>query len=225
MSLEALTCDYCGAPSPHAVRAKQARDQASLEREEAGLRAEQAALNKSATYALVWSLAGLVTCCLPIPAGVAVFMGRRVQTRAKARGWVPPGTATAAVVLGGIGLAMFTAFAIFAAFELRATAQRKAELHAAIERTAQAEQLSQHTACALAELRLLEDGYADHSGSSTMSDSFECAGRLEQVGAKATLHGFSFRMANKPRTELDACLERGARWHIVALVPMGEGCP
>ena len=71
VSLEALTCEYCGAPSPHAVRAKNARDEAELAREEDRLRAEHEALARSATFALVWSIAGLVVCCLPIPAGVA----------------------------------------------------------------------------------------------------------------------------------------------------------
>lgn len=225
VDLEALTCGYCGAPSPHAVRARNAADQAALEREEAALKDARAQLDKRATNALIWSVVGVLVCCMPVPGLVGVLKARGVAKEAKARGFVPPSTATVALVFGVLNLVTSAAFWIFFAFEMRAVSQRKAELHAAVADEVGRPQLEQQTACALAELRLLEDGWADHeTGSSGMSDTFECAGRLEQDGERATLRAISFRLSGEERTVLDACLERGARWHVVALVPSEAGC-
>lgn len=219
-----MACAYCGAASLHAVRAHQAKSQEALAQDEAQLKADQAALNRGAVVALIWSLVGVFLCCVPIPGIVAIVLGHRVRTRTQARGWAPNATSTLAMVFGGVNIAAFLGFAVLVANEMQTLSQRKSELHAALGEATDAAVLSQQTACQLAELRLLEDGWDKHSGNATLVETFECAGRLEQSADRAVLHGLTFRFASERRFTLDACLRRGQRWRLDRLVLADAGC-
>jgi hypothetical protein len=219
-----LKCEYCGAASPHAVRAQQARSEADLAREEDEIQSAQKALDRSATTALVWSIIGLVVCCVPVPGIVAIVLGRRVRVRSAARGWVPASTASVAMALGAVNLCIFVAFFVLVAGEMRELDELKAQLHAQAEVGASAEVLAQPTACALAELRLLEDGWKKHRGNNTMAESFECDGKFEVQGDTGVLKDLSFKKNSKIRVILDACLVRGERWHIDRIVLAGTAC-
>ncbi len=219
-----LKCGYCGVASPHAVRAQQARSQADLAREEDEIQSAQKALDKSATAALVWSIVGLVVCCIPIPGIVAIVLGRRVRIRSAARGWVPASTATAAMVLGAVNLCIFATFVVLVSNQMKELTELKAALHAKAEAGANAKALAQPTACALAELRLLEDGWQEHMGSNTMAETFECDGKFETQGDTGVLKNLSFKDTKKGRISLDACLLRGERWHIDRIVAAGTPC-
>lgn len=219
-----MTCDYCGAASLHAVRSQQAPTPEDLARDEAEIHAAQAAMNKRSTAAFLWSMAGLVLCCLPVPGIVAITMAHGVRTRAKARGWLPPSTSVAAIALGALNILLFSSFVVLVAIEMRATAERQANLHASTAKSSTAVKLPQPAACDLAELRLLEDGWQGHNGNTTLSETFDCAGRLEITGRTAVLYGLTFRFNSDTRHTLDACLRRGERWRVEKLVSAGDGC-
>lgn len=219
-----MSCDYCGAASLHAVRSQKAPTPEDLARDEAEIHAAQAAITKRGTTAFLWSMAGLVVCCLPVPGIVAITMAHGVRTKAQARGWLPPSTAVAAIVLGIINILIFSGFVALVAWEMRATAERQAFLHETTAKSSTALVLPQAAACDLAELRLLEDGWKGHSGNTTLSETFDCAGRLEITDRTAVLYGLTFRFNSDARHTLDACLRRGQRWRVEKLVSAGDGC-
>jgi hypothetical protein len=223
VGLAALTCAYCGAPSPHARRAREAASEAELAEAEARLQLSAAALGRTGTWAAVAGGVGLVTCCLPIGAGAALLMAHRARAQARAAGLVPPASVTAATVMGGLGMAAFLFFAVMVALEMRKEAERTAALHAMVDEAAAQAELTQPVACGLAELRLIQDGWAGTSGSSVY-ESLECPGRLRVEGTSAVLEGLIIRPKRGERVELTACLERGERWFVRDLVPAAEGC-
>ena len=223
VGIEALTCEYCGVASPHARRASAAASEAELAEAEARLRVAEAAVHRSGKVALVWSVVGVALCCLPVGSVVALLLAQRARTQARAAGLVAPSTTTAAMILGGLGLAAFVAFAGLVAAEMRAERERTAQLHALTDEAAAQPELTQPTACGLAELRLIEDGWDGRTGSSVY-DTFECPGRVHQDGAGAVLEGMSIRPKRGERILFDACLERGEKWFVRALVPGGQGC-
>lgn len=223
VGVEALACEYCGAPSPHALRAKSAASEADLAQAEARVQRTEDEIRRGGTTALVAATVGVVTCCLPIGAVLGLIFAQRARRQAKEAGLVAPATATVALILGGLGLAAFLGFAVLVALEIRKEQQRTAELHALVDEAAAQNELTQPVACGLAELRLIQDGWDGHSGNSVF-ESMECPGRVTIDGTSAVLEGIVIRPRQGERVQLSACFDRGARWFVRALVPADFGC-
>lgn len=217
----ALVCPYCqtqtlygrqqaerhAAHQQHAAHAEQA--QRAYERQQ-----RQAALAKKAQHAMIWSLAGMFTCCFP--AGiVGLVMGLNVKSAAKREHVIAPGTSTVAVVVGCFALLLFGGAVVMYIHDSRQTDARIAVLQAQVNGAPAAERLEQPLACALTELELLKEGFAGTSGLSI--SSFECNGKLDQDGERARLADVRFRTSSSERRNVAACLTRGARWSVKEL--------
>ena len=217
----ALVCPYCQTQTYYGQQ--QAERQAAYQyqaaqTEQAQLAAErqsrQQALSKKAQHALYWSLAGTFTCCFPA-AVVGVVMGLNVKGVAKREGAVAPSTSTVAVVLGCCAVALFCVGVLLYVQDSREKDARIASLQAQTEAARSSEAIAQPLGCALTELHLLQEGYADKSGISIAA--FQCDGKLEQNGDRATLRDVRFRTSSTERHVLAACLVRGTRWSIKEL--------
>lgn len=224
VDIEALACAYCGAPSPHAVRAKKARDEAELAREEDEIRNAQASLDRSGTYAVVWSVVGLVTCCFPFGSAVGLAMALKARKTALHRDWIPPAKATVALVLSGVSLLCCIGFWTLVVVDMRKQDARRDQLRAYVTEHAGEDPLTQNTACSIAELHLLEEGYGEH-GRTAAGRAFQCAGRLKLDGERGRLEDVSFKPSGKKdRVHLDACLRHGGRWYVRTMVEAGADC-
>lgn len=226
----AAVCPYCQTQTAYGYQ--QARHAAYYQQQSAHaerarveqLRAERKqALEKKAKQALFWSLGGLVICCFPA-ALVGLVLGLNVKSAAKKDQLVAPGSATIAVVVGGLGLLLFCGMLTLYVHDTRKTDARVAVLEQQIEPTRSGERIEQRVACALTELELLKEGF---NGSNNLNiRDFECNGKLEQDGEHAQLFDVSFRSSSsKPRHIVSACLVRGARWSVRELREDGSCQP
>lgn len=163
---------------------------------------------------MFWSLGGTLMCCFPA-AIVGMVMGLNVKSAAKREGAVAPATSTVAVVLGCCSLLLCLVFTALYINDSRERDARIATLQAQVEGARSREVIDQPLACALVELRLLEDGYLDKSG--IMIAAFQCDGKLEQTKDTATLSDVHFRTGSKERHVVAACLIHGARWSVKEL--------
>jgi zinc-ribbon domain len=217
----ALACPYCQTQTAygkqhaeqqaayryHAAQAEQAR--AAHERGQ-----RHAALAKKAQHALLWSIGGTLVCCFPA-AIVGLVMGLNVKSAAKRDGVVAPGTSTVAVVMGVVACALFCVMLTIYIRDSRATEERIAALQAQTDGARDRERLERGVACALTELELLKEGFAGTTGINI--SGFECDGKLEQDGDRATLPNVRFRTSSRDRREVAACLSRGGRWSVKEL--------
>ena len=90
VGVEALTCAYCGAASPHALRAKASATEAELAQAEANVKRTEDEVRRGGTTALVAASVGVVTCCLPIGAVLGLIFAQRARRQAKEAGLVAP---------------------------------------------------------------------------------------------------------------------------------------
>lgn len=223
-------CPYCGTVTPagaaaraHGALLEQQKARFAAEQEHARRVAEIASLGRSATAALYWSVAGLVFCCIPVPAVVALVLAYRTQATAKRLGVSVPVQTIVAYVFGALALLTFTSAAISATLDARRLAQRKEALAQRIEKGAGAPSLDHDTACALAELSLLQDGWAKTSGSQI--EAFDCAGKLELQGDRLALGGIRFKTSStQPVVTVTACLARGGRWYVASMHEGDDRC-
>ncbi len=122
-----------------------------------------------------------------------------------------PGSSTVAVAVSSIALVSFLSFCVWFGRDLHALSARKEELSNRIPSHDADEHLAQQTACDLAELRILSDGW---SGTDPISiHDFDCPGRVIQDGDAAQLPDFSFNVS-KNRTVVTVCYKRGTRWTV-----------
>jgi Tfp pilus assembly protein PilV len=218
----AAVCPYCQTQTPYgyqqaqhaayyqqqAVHAEQARaDQERAQRRQA--------LEKKSKQALIWSIAGMLVCCFPA-ALVGLVMGLNVKSAAKRDHISAPGSATVAVVVGVLALAVFAGLSVLYVRDTQATNARIAVLEAQVEAARGNERIDQQLGCALTELELLKEGFDGTSGINI--SGFECNGKLAQNGDHAQLFDVHFHTsASQPRRNASACLVRGARWSIKEL--------
>ncbi len=217
----ATACPYCGTQTAyghHVAREQAAFAQqaqyAAHARQQAERAGADAPLKRTAMQALVASLLGSVFCCVPV-AILGIVLGLRAKSIARQHGLVAPASSTAAVVVGSFGTALFAVLVVLFILDNQKHDARVEELEALIARSGTAPNLDQRTACALAEHRLLKDGYGETSGLSI--DDFECSGKLEQVGERATLHDVRFKPSTNPPVTATVCLAHGARWSVSEL--------
>jgi hypothetical protein len=182
----------------------------------------QAALDDNARLAFKWAIAGLVLCCIPIPAIVALVMAVRTQAAAKRHDNVVPGRATAALVISVATLALFCgAVALYLVDSLRKESRTR-ELQDTVERTWTSTVIDQTTGCALTELKLIQDGFEGKSW--TSGNRFSCHGKIEQKGERAVLHDGEARIGSGDAARVTACMKRGERWMVEKLVREGGAC-
>ncbi len=219
----ATVCSYCGSAThlahdlvrqAHVQQQQLAyqQHQAQLHREVARQHEAQASIKRTAMHSLIWSLLGLFCCLIPVFGVVGIVMALRARRMAKEYGLVIPATATLGMVMGAFALvASALAYTMVIVQELQ-RANRIDELEERIRAPATADALSSSTACDLAELSLLKDGIAGHSGSNL--EGFECVGQLSQAATRAELDDYSFVLSNQ-RRHVRVCYKRGLRWAIV----------
>ncbi len=233
----ARSCQYCNSQTEFGRRQDAADAQAERdierERERARLEQEQQkaerinrtvqeSLKRTSKHALLWSLAGLAMCCLPFPSVVGIVMAIRARKMAKKHGEVIPSAATAGLVLSLLGLALAVGFWIFYTLDRKELDAKKASLRASLEQSVGEDALSERTACDLAELRLLEDGFRSHSGTSIKD--FECPGKVKQEGELATMGDMFIRVTGEGRVEVKACYKRGSKWIAKGFRMPGGDC-
>jgi hypothetical protein len=181
----------------------------------------QAALDENARLALKWSLAGLVLCCIPIPAIVALVLAMRTQAAAKRHDDVVPGRATAALVISVATLCLFFGLVAVYLVDSHTKKTRVLELRDVVERTWTSTVIDQVTACAIVEMDLIEHGFEGTSW--TLGDSFSCHGRLEQNGDRAVLRDAEAKIGSN-RTHVVGCLKRSEHWMVDKLLRDGGSC-
>jgi hypothetical protein len=218
-----LTCRFCGTATPRAFELERAKDRARDTQNVAAAR-ENAA---TAKRALRWALGGFVFLVLPVPGIVAIVLALRARERARAVALPPPENATLSIVLGIVQLVAFGGIIAFAVYDSNARAEKASALRAAIADRVKRAELDVDTACSLVHLHLLEHGAIEGRASSaptTSVDAFECQGKLEQAGERATLEDVRFRSGAYPFVTRTACLKRGRAWMVSALID-GPTCP
>lgn len=234
----ALACPFCKLTTPAGVMAEERR------REEARVRAgyeahasvhrqhaEHRRLMGTANQALVFSLLGIVLCCLPTGI-VGIVQGARARAMAKAANVPPPGRATVGLVLGIVSIVSSIGFIVF--IELGVQEDKKVAnaridaIEASVGARAANAALERDVACGLAEQYVLRNGFGGNRGYSIAG--FDCPGRVRVTsGEAAELDTFRFTHGSSDKFETVACFKRGAKWFVADVVdakgPNARRCP
>ena len=218
-----LSCPFCKTATPMAEQ--QAQEEAlaharfESQQRETTKRTAETEVNRSATMALIWSLAGLL-CCFVFPSIVALVLAIRARKLAKERSVVIPGSATIALVLASVEIVALLGFTTWMVLDFRRVAHEREALQARVAQSAAAAKLDQPTACTLTHIALLTDGYQGHGATSI--EDFDCPGKLTQTGDRASLEDVHFK-ASTDKHIVTACFKHGARW-IVDGFREGKSC-
>jgi hypothetical protein len=176
---------------------------------------------KAGRLALGWSLAGFFLCCFPLSI-IGLVFGFRARKLAATQSAVPPATSTIGIALSAVGLANFLVFAIWFGLDQAALSDRVAELSAKVAAADMNRELSQQTACDMAELRVRTDGWKDDTP--IVIDGFDCPGQVAQKESQAELPDFSFNTSSNGRVTVTVCYKRGARWTVKQFREGGGPC-
>jgi hypothetical protein len=222
-------CRYCGTANPEGaelLREEHVRAEAEAAAIEAHLEHDhahaQAVLDENARLAFKWAMAGLVLCCLPIPAIVALVMAIRTQSAAKRHDNVVPGRATAALVISVVSLLLFSGGVGVYLVDSHMKESRTQELRDIVRRTGTSAVIDQTTACSLVELKLIEDGFEGTTW--TLGDRFFCHGKLAQNGEHAVLHDAEAKIGGAGGKNVMACFKHGERWTVEKVLREGGSC-
>jgi hypothetical protein len=219
-----MDCSYCGAPTPNAQRAR-ADEQARQERATAaaaeGAKREQNAASEkmelAANKALILSLVGLFLCFIPILQIVSVVFYARARSLAKQLSVGVPVRATTGFVLSSLSLVVLTGGIVWAIVDDNQDQERADARIAALDAQARAGALQASldwaTACALAEIHALKDGYGAEKGRNLVH--FDCVGKIMQQSGRPMLEHLSFRSnTNDKKFDVAVCFEHGAKWFV-----------
>lgn len=222
-----MACPYCHLVTPAGVAAQQREAQAAEAARAHGQwmaaaqlqtqEVERRRIQGTATQSLIWSIAGVVLCCLPLGV-VGIVQGLRARSASLARAFPVPGTAKVGLWLGIAScltsIGFFTWAAISASNDEARARARAAEIDRLVGARAQSATLESSVACQLAEARTLQSGWDNRRGYTF--DRFECPGRLTQTGDVAQLEDFRFH-ATSEEVRVFVCFKRGARWYVDTL--------
>jgi hypothetical protein len=213
---DALACPFCGAPTALAAQKKREAEEAAAA-EARRKRAEiDQQLRASGNAALLWSAVGLFFCVLAVPSLVGVVLALRTRALAKAHGLIAPSTVTVSLVLGVLSLALLGTGVVVGVRQSKKADERRAVLQAQVAQTEKLPALDDATACALAELYLLEIGWEGKRGPNVAA--FRCAGKVRLLSEDAAAMGeVEFRVSPDKPVQATACFKRGARWRVKAL--------
>jgi len=229
----AHSCQYCRFTTPAGVAARQ-RAEADAQRRaqwEAHAQYNQQVVThrqveSSSTHALLWSIAGTVLCCLPLGV-VGVVLGVRARSLAGRLGTAPPARATIGMVLGALScvlsVGMLVLGFVLAEIEKQEAEERIATIEKQLGARPSAPTLDRNTACGLAEIYALRNGWNGRTGPSLQG--FECVGKLRHDRDRAELDDFRFRIGSdqKNRYDLHVCFKRGDAWYVREM--REGGCP
>jgi hypothetical protein len=219
---ERAICEYCGRAMPMSTPQPAAQQQNAWQAPQANLHIPTPnPAEKSARHALIWSLVGAFVCCFPLSI-VGLVLGLRARKEALQQKITVPVASTLAIVISALVINLSLAFGIWFGIDQARLDDRIKELTARISARDTEEVLAQQTACDMAELRILTDGWADDS--SIVIDGFDCPGKVIQRETDAELPDFSFNTSSYARVTVTVCYKRGARWTVKAFRE-GAGCP
>jgi hypothetical protein len=174
-------------------------------------------IEAAATASLLWSLGSIACFCFPVPAIIGIVMGLRARTLAQSLRLSLPVRATIGLVISALSSVSCVVFMIWAVVssqhDLATLGKRKTELEKQIGTKASATSLDQPTACALAELKILNDG---HNGVATYFHGYACPGKIATSGDRATLEDFQYyeTTSSGPLKKVTICFKHGALWYV-----------
>lgn len=222
-------CPYCGTETPNAPRLAAAAWQAqayartnTLTIADQQRRQASVDVSKSSMLAFVLSLLGLLVCCTPLSIW-ALVAALRARAAAKRAEIALPGSAVVAFVLFGLHVVCAGGFTIWFIHDASVRNARIAELQPIIDARAGAPELAQPVACALAEQRLLKEGF-EGTGGISIAD-YSCDGRVIQNGDRAVLDSIRFHTSSTDVVSAKVCLSRGARWSVERITRGGCVAP
>jgi hypothetical protein len=208
-------CPYCGTETPRAAELARAQWHAqAYAQAQAHVQHQQRTvedMSRTSLWALILSVLGFFVCCTPV-AIWSLVLGLRARATAKAGGVVTPAAVTVSFLFIGLHALCFVSFWIWFALDTHARNARIAELQTQIDLHATEANLSHGLACALAEQRLLKEGYEGTSGN--MIEDFSCDGQVAQDGAHAVVDPIRFHTSSSTAVTAKVCLFRGARWSV-----------
>lgn len=222
LDASARQCPYCGTVTVFGIEAQRLEAEHARRRElqqhevhlhKAAGRQNQATnqLEQNATYALVTSLTGSLCCCFPASiASIVLFF--RVRGIAREHSLVMPTRALVALVISVLGLLTTTGVYTSFLLEQRAHQERVDQLRARLEGPRAQPTLDRATACGLAELHVLDNGFDATQGMSIKD--ILCPGHVVQTGETATLDAFQFR-AGAATEVLRVCLAQAPTWSVL----------
>ena len=220
------SCAYCGSVSAARMQELERRrqDRDSLARSE---HAEQERrLLRTSTLALIFGAVGMLISCFPLPTVGALVLAADAHKRARKLGLPLPARARLALIFAGVGALLFVGGWAWLITDMEKdrvrTSARKAELSRLIASRDKLDVLPEQTACQVAELHLLTEGFEGDESTNYFVD-FDCAGRLALDGEHAKLPDFRFRTSStQPLTSVTVCFKRGSRWLVSELSRNGD---
>jgi hypothetical protein len=218
----ALACPYCGAPTAAAAVARQreadearARAQWNAAEDHRRAVAARGRIEATATQSVIWGVLGAALCCLPLGV-IGVVQGVRARGLAAETKQPPPPRAMVGLVLGALSVFTSIGFVVWALVNARGEQQRAdarvAELTRQIGSQASAATLDRTTACGLAEIYALKNGWSGAEGHSL--HDFECVGKMVPRGDRMELDDFRFRNGTDAASDTFVCFKRGAAWLV-----------
>jgi hypothetical protein len=217
------SCIFCGTLTEagrrvRSERATQQKLEAQLAQQRASMTAQSEQsratqeIARAGTRAILWSVLGLLACCLPIGPIVGLVMSRGAAQLAKKHG-LDSSRATLGLAVSASCLLICVGMWIFIVVLGVKESNHKAELLSVVEAGAGKPALSAPTACALAELELMETKFGDFSYA---NHDFHCSSDLTLKGDDARLLG-SYFMKESKRVPVVACFHKTARWSVQQL--------
>ncbi len=230
---DATTCPYCQAVTRYGahlqqasaasqVYHQQARAQLDVQQQYHQQQQRKRAFENTATYALIASIIGLLTCLLPIASIIAIILALHSRSLAKKEGLAKPPRATIGLILGLLGAVTGSAGLIWMITDISADSETRkahiAKLEARVAKSAKRAKLNRKTACDLVKLEILR------TGEPLIYDEkkIECRGRLAVDKSRAVLHGVRAMTAD-PVTVV-GCIERIEGEWILQSVREDDSC-
>lgn len=215
-------CTFCGSLTTHGLEAKQARAaqeeherrsaaQRSVEEAAAARSRAQPEVDQAGKWALLSSIIGTVVCCMvPIGPVMGIVFGLRARKLAQEHGLPNPSAASAGLTVGALGIVlsvvMWVAVAVVAVKENSQREHLKRQLASVTNA-----ELDLKTACALAELELMDAQYEGF----TALEAFDCVATadVEQDGETALLRDAHFANGGQ-KIPVFACLRFHTKWTV-----------
>jgi hypothetical protein len=181
----------------------------------------------AATWALVTGILSVFLWFLLLPPLIGLGLyARAVAVGSTRRGKFPRAHVGGALsLLSGIaGIAVWTY--IFGGIHRDDVAldARKKELTHKIGSHLSEQKLAPPTACAAAELYVLDEGYKGDTNTGSFRD-IRCLGKLDVGTDRAVLHDLQLRTSETdPKVKVDVCFKHGAAWFVDGVGDSGK-CP
>lgn len=219
----AVECPFCKVQTQYGVQQRYQQEQFASQQqqwaaqEQARIRGmRMVELEGIASRTLGFSLGGLLLCCVPL-GGLGIWQGLRARTLARELGVDVPGRGKLGYVLSIVScvtsVVIITWAMIQSHYDQEDASERIAKLEKRVGPKVASPTLDQNTACGLAEIHLLQNGWNSHPGYSL--ERFQCVGKLSPLGTDgADLEDFRFGWGSNDKYEIDVCFKHGAKWYV-----------